>query len=355
MANINIMFLKKYLPLIVGLIGLAGLIFFLTGIKQDKSDAEDGESIAEVKRADVKAEGPDWTRDRTLWMKRKQLAIETYHSNNREEGMAMLGEMLRWNWSTELGVNLTGVNVGEVLSRVKMPNSEVSIFDYLKASGSRSGSNWISFANSDLDGAIPPDTNLRGISFAGAKASGETWEAWMRERGGRGLEGCNLSETDLSGVNTHGVSLKGANLNNSGIKPDFSDGIMGKFDDTKLSGVSFDGLSLVGVSLRYSDLSKAKISSEQLVDVARSNGGSGLRGAVLPPSDFSGEAVDGLTMQFANLEKVTMTDQQLATIASQWNGMGLYGAIKPVGDGGAGGLGGGHGGADATKIIRRAE
>lgn len=329
MAIISGMFFRKYAPWVVGGVAAVGLL----AINSDLFFPNDGQ-VAEVPLSNdsPNVPAPDWVKDPSLWKERGQVAIDKYSKQDgqRAEGVAMLGEMLRWNWTTGYGVNLTGVDIGEVFAGIKMPDSKVSLLEYLGSSSARSGSFLISFAGSSLEGAIPPKVNIRGIDFSGAKASPNTWELWMKERAGRGMEGCNLAGVNLQGVNIHGVILKGANLSGTKIQPDFSDGLGEKFSDTQLHGVSFEGVDLAGVSLKYCDLSQTEITPEQLVTVAKSNGGGGLRGAILPKSDFSDKDVSGIAMQFANLTSVKMSGEQVKTIASQWNGMGLYGATLPV-------------------------
>lgn len=328
MAFVLSMLLKKYSPWIVGVVAVAGLVLINTDVFSPKTKEEQS---SDTPSDESKVIPPAWVADLELWKEQNKEALSKYFSEGggREEGGRMLAEMLRWNWSTEFGVNFAGVDVNEIFSLVTVPDSGSSLLEYLGSSSPRSGSFLVSFAKSNLEGAGFPDVDIRGISFAGAKASTSTWEKWMKMRGGRGMEGCNLSGVDLSGVNIHGVVLKGADLDNTGIRPDFSDNLPSKFDNTNLGGVSFEGRNLTGVSLRYCNLSRASISADQLLEVARSFGGSGLRGAILPSSDFVNKDVNGLTMQFADLGAVKLSEDQIKSIASQWSGMGLYGAKLP--------------------------
>lgn len=319
---------KKYAPWAVGLLIAGALILTNTDIlfsEKEQVELESGDGNSNT-------DSPDWVRSLELWNKRNVAALEKYskEGGEREEGERILAELVRWNWSTGFGVNLAGVNIGDVFGRIKMPDDTVSLLEYLGSTTANSGGSLVSFAKSNLSGAKPPQANLRGISFSEATADALTWEEWMRGRGGRGLEGCNMAGVNLQGVNVHGAILKGANLSGTRLRPDFSDGILGKFDDTNLAGLSFTDVNVAGVSLRYSDLSEATISADQLLEVARSKGGSGLRGAKLPVSDFTGKDVENLTMQFSDLSKVTISEQQIKTMTSQWNGMGLYGARLPV-------------------------
>lgn len=332
MAIICSMFSKRYAPWLAGAFAVLGLILInldpaFLGRTGDKASSESPAGATDSPQL------PDWAKDPQLWKEQNEQALSKYHNEKggREEGEGMLAGLLRWNLSTTLGVNLSGVDVGNIFTRIKIPDSEVNLLDYLGSSSARSGSFLISFAHSNLSGAVAPNVNIRGISFAGAGGDIGTWESWMRIRDGRGLEGCNLSGVNLQGVNIHGVILKGANLDNTGLKPDFSDGLADKLDDTSLNGMSFLGLDLDGVSLRYCNLKGSEIDEDQLLTVARSNGGSGLRGAVFPKGDLTGRDVSTLTLQFSDLTNVKMSEEQVKTISGQWNGMGLYGARLPAG------------------------
>lgn len=326
------MFFKRYAPWVAGTVAVLGLIFLNLDLAFYGKTGDDASNQILTSGVDS-PQLPDWVKDPQLWQDQNEQALSKYHNEKggREEGAGMLAELLRWNWSTTFGVNLAGVDVGEIFTRIKIPDSEVNLLEYLGSSSARSGSFLISFAQSNLSGAVAPSANIRGISFAGAGGDTRTWESWMRIRDGRGLEGCNLLGVNLQGVNIHGVILKGANLDSTGLKPDFSDGLTDKLDDTRLNGVSFLGMDLEGVSLRYCNLKGSEIDADQLLTVARSNGGSGLRGAVFPKEDLTGKDVSTLTLQFSDLSNVKMSEDQVKTISGQWNGMGLYGAQLPSG------------------------
>lgn len=242
------------------------------------------------------------------------------------EGARALARMLGWNRAKRFGVDLRGVELAEVFRAADGPAGEGSLFDYLKRGGDERLSKFMSLRHCDISGAKHPGVPLRGLDMSDVQADTATIEQWAGVLGGRGLMGVNLSGVALHDAKLDGVHLGGADLSYTGVEVRPDPKVPGKFNATRLFGLDLVGRDLRGLSLKKADLRMTAVRSGQLVDIAKSHGGGGLRGAKFPSVDMVFEDLSGVGLQFADMRQANLGNRQLNQVSRNLGGTGLYGA-----------------------------
>lgn len=271
---------------------------------------------------DLLAEQPP--ADRAGWVALNRKALrETLRGE--QDGVVALAKMLNWNRTKRFGVDLRGVELAEVFRVAQGPRGEDNLLDYLKLGGAEKVSRFMSFRHCDITGAKHPGVALRGLDMSDVRVDMSTIEQWARALRGRGLMGVNLSGVGLHGADLAGCHLGGADLSYTGIDIGVDPAVPGKFNSTRLLGVDLVGRDLRGVSLKKCDLRMTAIRSGQLADVARSQRGGGLRGAIFPSVDMVFEDMTGTGLQFADLRLASVGQRQTRQVEKSLGGTGLYG------------------------------
>ena len=292
--------LKKWAILVFG--GVA--IVLMIGVASRHSDSPldwEGLSIEEVHSPPLKK--ADWERFNSL-------ALEAA-SAGEERGFRALGKLLQWNVSYRRGVNLSGVDVGNVFKSTNARDRK-NLYEYIEGGGR--GVGIVSFENSIFDETAHPLLFLYDLKFDGARFSQETLKRWGRALGGGGLAGTSLRGVDMSWLDLEGVFFNGADVSYTGIRPSYmktkGDEVDRRFEGCVMDGVEFSGGNLSGMSLRFCDLREAEISAQQLLEVGRSDKGRGLLGSRLPDVDMKGIDISGISFSGVDLSLADFDQRQ---------------------------------------------